>query len=492
MRAALAALVLLLAAPAGAAAAPALVAVETFASPVHVNGPDGDAARLFVVEKEGTVQLVVNGQKQATPFLDVTSITDADPANERGLLSIAFAPDYATSGLFYVFLTATAAASPSGVVGDLMVLEGRRSAADPNRAEPGPLRTVFSVPHPSATNHNGGQLAFGPDGLLYASTGDGAVSPANAQDPGSRLGKILRIDPRIAGAAPEVWALGLRNPWRFSFDRLTGDLLIGDVGEGAREEVDFGPAGVGGRNYGWPACEGDVGAGCGTPGFSAPALSLPRDQLYSTVIGGFVVRDPGLPTLAGRYLFADRAQPMLLAAAVGAGGGSGLAPTELTAGTPSSLGEDGCGHVHVARADGSVVRIQDGAPGACVLPVRPIVPPETTPPPPGGGGPAAVDTVKPSIRARAAKRLRRGRLRLTLTADEASTATLRAERFRTRKVTLQAGTPRVVRIAATKRGLRKLRRSLARGRRPEVAIRIAVRDATGNLRVRRVTRKLRR
>ena len=213
MRAALAAVVLLLAAPAGAAAAPALVAVDTFASPVHVNGPDGDAARLFVVEKEGTVQLVVNGQKQATPFLDVTGITDA--TGERGLLSIAFAPDYAASGLFYVFHTATQAASPSGVIGDLVVLEGRRSAADPNRADPA-LRPVFSIPHPGADNHNGGQLAFGPDGLLYASTGDGAVTRENAQDPNSRLGKILRIDPRVAVRLPRCgrWASATRGASR--------------------------------------------------------------------------------------------------------------------------------------------------------------------------------------------------------------------------------------------------------------------------------------
>ena len=489
MRAALAAvLLLLLAAPAGAVAAPALVPVGTFDQPVHVNGPDGDAARVFVVEKPGRVRVVVGGQAQAAPFLDVTGITDDD--GERGLLSIAFAPDYATSGLFYVFLTGTQAASPSGVIGDLMVYEGRRSAADPNVADQASLRRVFAIPHPGASNHNGGQLAFGPDGLLYVEHRRRRRHPAaNAQDAGSLLGKLLRIEPR-GQSTPAVWALGLRNPWRFSFDRLTGDLLIGDVGQSDREEIDFAPAGAGGRNYGWPGCEGDVGAGCGTAGFVAPALSLPRDAGYATVIGGFVVRDPGLPTLAGRYLFADRGLTELRSAAVGAAGATGLRPEpDLPAAIPTSFGEDGCGHVHVALADGTVARIQDGAPGACVLPVRPA--PSVTPPPPGGGSPTPADTAKPAVRARAAKRLRRGRLRIVLTANEASMATLRAKRFRTRKVALRAGEQRVVRLRATRTGLRKLRRALRQGRRPEVRVRVAVRDAAGNLRVRRVTVRLR-
>ena len=169
-----------------------------------------------------------DGQPSDTPFLDVSEITDG--GGERGLLSIAFAPDYAASGLFYYFVTAKAGATPGGQLGDLTVFEGRR--ADLDRADPAYRRPVLRVGHSAEGNHNGGQVAFGPDGLLYVSTGDGGGQgdpEGDAQNADSPLGKILRLDPR-ASAAPQVYALGLRNPWRFSFDRLTGDLTIGDVG----------------------------------------------------------------------------------------------------------------------------------------------------------------------------------------------------------------------------------------------------------------------
>jgi len=293
-RAALAAALLVLGLPAAAQAAPAPVSIGTFSQPVHVTGPAGDASRVFVVEKEGTVQVVVDGARAATPFLDVTSSVNAD--GERGLLSIAFPHDYAASGLFYVFYTAND--------GDLVVLEGRRSATDPNQSDPAHRRILFTVEHSSATNHNGGQVAFGPDGALYVSTGDGASDPAQAQNGSSRLGKILRVDPRVS-PDPAVWALGLRNPWRFSFDRLTGDMFIGDVGNSTQEEVDFAPAGAANRNYGWPTCEGTIPTPCPVAGSVAPILALPRSAGYRSVVGGVVVRDPGLPTLQGRYLFGD-------------------------------------------------------------------------------------------------------------------------------------------------------------------------------------------
>jgi Glucose / Sorbosone dehydrogenase len=457
-RAILAAVLLSMIAAAPAAAAPSLVPVGTFDQPVHVAAPPGDT-RLFVVEKPGRVV-----QVGGAPFLDITTLVE--DTGERGLLSIAFAPDYATSGLFYLFYTAND--------GALTVREGTRSASDPNRGELG--RILFTVEHSSATNHNGGQLAFGPDGALYVSTGDGATTPMNAQLPGSLLGKILRIEPRVQ-SAPTVWALGLRNPWRFSFDRQTGDMLIGDVGADAREEVDFAPAGAANRNYGWPACEGNPPGGCPLAGAVPAALSLDQPE-YTGVIGGFVVRDAGLPTLLGRYVFGDLSKTTVMSAVVNAGGGGDLrAETGLPVTAASSFGEDGCGHVYVASLNGPVYRIQDGPASPC---------PATGSIPPPGGQPS--DTVGCAISARPARRVqrivRRGkRLRIRLRATEACTATVRAKRFRTkRNVALRADLTRVVRVKPTKKGLRRMRRALARSERGRlrITVRISARDAAGN------------
>jgi hypothetical protein len=462
-RASLAAVLVSLIVAAPAMAAPSLVPVGTFAQPVHVAGPPGDD-RLFVVERAGRVQVVVGGQTAATPFLDATGVVN-DAGQEQGLLSIAFPGDYATSGLFYVFYTDAA--------GDLVVREGTRSAADPNRGELG--RTLFSVPHPGPTNHNGGQLAFGPDGALYVSTGDGGGQgdPGDdAQNPSSLLGKILRVDPRVS-TAPQVWALGLRNPWRFSFDRATGDMVIGDVGAGLNEEVDFAAAGTpAGRNYGWVRCEGDQ-PGC-PAGTIRPALNLPHPE-YTGVIGGFVVRDPGLPTLLGRYVFGDLSKTTVMSAVVGAGGGSDVrAESSLPVSGASSFGEDGCGHVYVASLDGPVSRIQDGAVSPCA------------PAPPAPPAAPLRDTTPCAVKAvstRTQRILRRGkRLRLTLTASERCAVTLRAKRFRTKRVTLQPNLKRIVRLTPTKRGLRKLRRALARTdrHRLRITVRISAIDAAGN------------
>jgi hypothetical protein len=457
-------------------AAPTLVPVGTFAEPVHVAGPDGDASRLFVVERQGRVQIVVNGQTAATPFLD--AVADVrDTGSEEGLLSIAFAPDYASSGLFYVFYTDNA--------GDLVVREGTRSAADANRGALG--RVLFTVPHPVESNHNGGQLALGFDGLLYAGTGDGGGQgdPGDdAQNPNSRLGKILRLDPRVPSSL-EVWALGLRNPWRFSFDRLTGDAVIGDVGGSVNEEIDFAPAGApAGRNYGWVRCEGDQPQ-C-PEGTVRPVVNLPRTAGYTGVIGGFVVRDPGLPTLHGRYVFGDLSKPTVLSAALGAETVPRAEPG-LPVTFPTSFGEDGCGHLYVALNGGAVSRIQDGALGPCVVPP---VPPRCCAPPAGQQPPqpASSDTVGCAIAPRAARRaqriLRRGRrLRLTLRASEACRATLRARRFRTRRnVALQPNVARVVRLAPTTKGLRRMRRALDRSDRGRlrISVRVSARDAAGN------------
>ena len=472
MRAALAAALVLLALPAAAGAAPSLVPVGTFSAPVHVAAPPGDAARLFVVEKAGRVQLVVNGQPAATPFLDIDA--GVDDANERGLLSIAFPFDYATSGLFYVFYTDNA--------GDLVIREGQRAPTDPDHGELG--RVLFTVEHSAESNHNGGQLAFGPDGALYVGTGDGGSQgdPGNdAQRSDSLLGKILRVDPRVS-PDPQIWARGLRNPWRFSFDRVTGDMVIGDVGGGVNEEIDFAPAGTpAGRNYGWVLCEGDQ-PNCPADTIR-PALNLPHPE-YTGVIGGFVVRDPGLPTLLGRYVFGDLSKTTVMSVALGAG--TGPSPEALSVTAASSFGEDGCGHVHVVSLNGPVSRIQDGALGACVVPPPP--PPPTLPgtgPPAGTPAPSADRTpcTLKVRRPRTQRILRRGkRLRLTLSANEACTVTLRAQRFRTKRVALRPDVRRLVRLTPTRKGLRRMRRALARSerRRLRITVRIRALDAAGN------------
>jgi hypothetical protein len=464
-RAILVAVLLSVVAAAPAAAAPSLAPVGTFSSPVHVAAPPGDAARLFVVEQAGRVQLLVNGQRAAAPFLDIA--TSVSSGGERGLLSIAFPQDYATSGLFYVFYTDPA--------GDLVVREGQRTP-DPNRGQLG--RILFTVPHPGESNHNGGQLAFGPDGALYVGTGDGGGQGdvnEDAQNPNSRLGKILRVDPRVS-PDPQVWALGLRNPWRFSFDRLTGDMVIGDVGGGVNEEVDVSPAGAGpGRNYGWNDCEGAQPTPCPIPGSIAPALNLPHPE-YSGVIGGFVVRDPTVPSLYGRYVFGDLGKGTVMSAALGVESVPRPEPALPVSGA-SSFGEDARGSVYVVSLDGSVSLIRESAPGPAAPPT-----PDTTP--------CAV-----TAGSRGTQRiLRRGRrLRLALRAPERCMVTLRARRFRAKRVTLQPNARRVVRLTPTKPGLRKLRRALARSDRGRVriTIRITARDSAGNPSDKRVRRTVR-
>jgi len=346
-----------------------LAPVGTFSDPTYVTGPSGDQHRLFVVEQAGRIKLVVDGVIQPTPFLDVTSLVDF--GGERGLLSLAFPEDYAASGLFYIAYTATG-------TGAVTVDEFQRDANNPNIADPSTRRHVISVPHSEASNHNGGQLQFGPDGLLYFSIGDGGGGGDpfhTGQDLQQLRGKMLRVDPRAGatrpyripgnnpfvghrGAKPEIWSYGLRNPWRFSFDRLTGGLTIGDVGQNAWEEIDFRPVGLSwgrGANFGWSCYEGrhtyntDAAHFCSPP----PANTIPPVFEYShsgacSITGGYVVRDPELTTLAGQYLYADLCGGHIHAQTLQIPDSLGDADTGLTVAAPVSFGEDGCGHLYVA------------------------------------------------------------------------------------------------------------------------------------------------
>ena len=450
MRAGLLAVAVLLLAAAPASAAPELVEIGRFAAPVHVASPPNDP-RVFVVEQGGLVKIAGGGT-----FIDLTGPRLGGP--ERGLLSIAFPPDYATSGRFYVFLTS----KPDG---DVEVLEYRRSATDPNIADPTTRRPVFTAPH-FASNHNGGQLQFGPDGALYASIGDNAV-PSNAQSLDNPYGKILRIDP-ITGAY-QIWSSGLRNPWRFTFDRATGDMLVGDVGEVTWEEVNWAraPNAGSGVDYGWPCAEGPSGDdSCGV----RPAFARNHSDGYSAIIGGYVVRDPGLPTLAGRYLYGD-ADIDSLRSVLLPDTGDRAEPMPIS--RLSSFGEDACGRLYAASLEGPVYRIQDGTPTPC-----------SYAPPRAPATPA--DAAAPGLKVRILRpRLGRRRLRVAIRCSEPCRAAVatrlkRVKRLSTRRRSLAANKRTVVPLKLGPGATRKLRRALRRRGRVRLAIRVRATDAAGN------------
>jgi hypothetical protein len=495
---------LVLAAPAGAAVR--LEPVGTFAAPVFVTAPPGDTGRVFVVQRGGTVVLLKGGVRQAAPFLTV----GVDTAGERGLLSMAFAPDYATSGLFYTF------SIPSS--GALRIEERRRSASDPDVADPAYVRPVLVIPHGLQSNHNGGQLQFGPDGMLYAGTGDGggaddpydngqrlAGNPA-AEGQNPLLGKLLRIDPRGAAPyaipagnpfaapnAPEIWAYGLRNPWRFSFDRASGDLVIADVGQNAWEEVDFAPAAAGGgrgANFGWDDWEGTHTFDGGGAAQAGPVLEHAHSSGWCSITGGYVVRDPSLPDLVGQYVYGDFCLGKVRAARLSATGATADRDLGL-AGVPqlTSFGQDACGRVYVVSLAGPVYRLADS--GACSTAAA-----------------AAGDTRAPVLSLRFASRqrvLRTGVVSLLARCSER--CALRASG----RVALSASAARVLRTGTVRRTLRastrsrtrvrvhvgprsraRIRRALHRGQAATVRLTLSATDTAGNRRVRRLAVRVRR
>jgi hypothetical protein len=304
-----------------------VLAANGLSRPVFVTAPPGDTSRVFVVEQDGRIRIVRNGALLAAPFVDLAALTrsPADGGNwEQGLLGLAFDPDYDSNGRFFVYHTDVLGTSNT-------VARYERTASDPDLADPSSRQVVLTIPHPTYSNHNGGMIAFGPyDGHLYIGTGDGGGTcdpSGNAQSLGSLLGKLLRIDVRSlpyavppdnpfanrAGALPEIWALGLRNPWRWSFDRTSADLYIGDVGQNKWEEIDYAPGtSPGGENYGWDAYEGSEcpnpscgSAYCSLPGYVPPIHQYDQVGSPCAVTGGFVYRGCRMPGLAGTYFFGD-------------------------------------------------------------------------------------------------------------------------------------------------------------------------------------------
>jgi glucose/arabinose dehydrogenase len=336
-----------------AGAAVRLRAVASFEEPVYLTAPRGDR-RLFVVERTGRVRIVVGGRKLRRPFLDIRrSVQFLDRDNverdQGGLLSVAFPPHYRRSGRFYAFYTHRD--------GRLHVDEFRRSRRNPDHASAAGRRTVLTVRRRSR-NDLGGQLQFGPDGLLYAGFGYGR-DPESSADLSTLTGKIVRIDPR-PGARPEIFAYGLRNPWRFSFDRRTGALAIADVGESRFDEINYLPRGrAAGANFGWPVFEGNRRIGSDPsedPVFPVLTVRHPRIGCRA-IIGGHVIRDRAFGRLQGRYVFGDLCTGRISSARLGTPRAS--RPRWERARVPflASFGEDGRRGLYVISLVGRVYRV---------------------------------------------------------------------------------------------------------------------------------------
>jgi glucose/arabinose dehydrogenase len=346
-----------------------LVKIGDFDAPVYVTAPPGDRRRIFVVEQAGRIVVVRGGKPLAQPFLDIRSKVTA--GGEQGLLSMAFAPDYAESGLFYVYYTEKS--------GTESMWEYHRASDD--SADAGSARLVMRMEDPEP-NHNGGLMIFGPDQLMYVGTGDGGGgndehgARGNAQSLSSPLGKILRIDPRQSGGRPytipssnpfvgrsgargEIYAYGLRNPWRFSFDAANGDLTIGDVGQDEVEEIDFVKQGRGrGANFGWRPWEGrrrnfDESA----PGAVLPVITHTHQAGFCSITGGYIGRDRGVPGLFGRYVYGDYCNSRLRVATLRAGRRAQSRTLSVpTISGVASFGEDAAGRLYVTSVNGPVYR----------------------------------------------------------------------------------------------------------------------------------------
>jgi hypothetical protein len=464
------------------AAAPAdaglhLQKVGDFDQPIFVTGAPGDYSRLYVAEKSGAIRVVRNGATLSAPFTDLSGVLD--DSGERGLLSIAFPPDFQSSRLMYAYYTDTA--------GDIHVDELRAASAD--RADSAYRRVTLEIPHP-ATNHNGGTAAFGPDGMLYLAPGDGTDS-SNAPDTGSLLGKVLRIDPtpggghRIPSGNPygnEVWSTGLRNPFRFSFDRVTGDIAIGDVGASTVEEIDFAPASLQrgrGWSYGWPTCEGSFTQGStSTPcpaGSEKPVIDHFQPD-WITINAGVVVRDPSLPSLFGRFVYGDTSGGQLWSAVLRRPRASDDRPLPFSLDGVAGISEDTAGCVYAASLSGGVYRFVENS---------------TAVPCPKPRGGLASDRVPPLLKIRVPKRQRVRKRRGTIAyarCSEACTVAmsgrLRIGRrsYKLRKTSKRAAAHKRVklRLKLSKRASRALRRALRHRRRARVRVALRGRDGAGN------------
>jgi glucose/arabinose dehydrogenase len=342
--------------------------------PVFATSARDGTGRIFIVEQTGKIKILKNGLVRSTPFLNLTS--QVSRGGEQGLLGLAFHPNFTTNRKLYVNFT--------NVAGNTIIREYRASSTNPNVVATSTARRILKIDQPYA-NHNGGMLAFGPDGYLYIGMGDGggAGDPGNrAQNKGSLLGKLLRINingttatrayripsgnPYVGAAgANEIWQLGLRNPWRFSFDRATGNLWIGDVGQGRYEEVDRAvrtSSGAGkGVNWGWRVLEGShcysPSTGCSTAGKTMPLLDYDHANGRCAVTGGYVYRGSAIPVLRGGYVFADYCSGEIWVVPAGAGAPASKVSLLDTNLLISSFGENARGELFVTDLNGRLYRI---------------------------------------------------------------------------------------------------------------------------------------
>ena len=339
-------------------------------SPLYLTSPPNDVSRLFVVEQTGGIRIIKDGNLLPTPFLDLSGRISA--GGEQGLLGLAFYPDYTTSGRFVVHYTDTAGDTHLSIF---------QVSADPDVADGASEQVILTADQPYV-NHNGGQVLFGPDGFLYLGLGDGGAGndpEGRAQSLSDLLGSILRVDVQTGtsytvpadnpfvgqpGVQPEVWSYGLRNPWRFSFDRATGDLYIADVGQDRYEEVDVAPASTGsgkGLNFGWNIMEGShclSGTTCDQTGLTLPDFEYAHPQGCS-ITGGYVYRGSSIPDLQGLYFYGDFCQGWVRSFRYAVG-----AATEVTdwprlrpGGSVQSFGEDAAGELYVLSASGNVFKV---------------------------------------------------------------------------------------------------------------------------------------
>ena len=344
--------------------------------PVFMTAPPGDDSLLFIVQKGGLIRIFDRNSSSLRPtaFLNLSGLISA--VGERGLLGMAFDSGFNVNLQFYVFYTNT--------VGDIVIARYLRNATDVDLADSSSATQLLTVEHSAFSNHNGGMLAFGPDGCLYAGIGDGGDSGDpnnNAQNLSLLLGKLLRLDPGtggvcsvngiinpfiLVGGAPQIWSLGLRNPWRFSFDRDTDDLYIGDVGQGAREEIDVAVAPNAGRqaNYGWRLMEGflcfNPSMNCNSGGLTLPLLDYPHLSGACAVTGGYVYRGSAMLATQGTYFYADFCAGFVRSFRYQ--NGQATEQTEWPLLSPpgsfvTSFGEDAAGELYVMTQGGGLFKI---------------------------------------------------------------------------------------------------------------------------------------